>query len=388
MKTIQYKDFSLNTHKKNWRISKQNVCQFELTFKCGLHCGHCYCDCYNKPSYIKKELNTEQIKLIIDKIYKLGVIWLCFTGGDPLERNDFLEIYEYAKDKGFLITIFTTGYSLTEQAADYLAKRPPFAIEITINGVTKNTYENITRVKGSYKKAMAGLDMILKRNLPLKVKTMATQQNLEELPKIKEFLESRGLEFRPGLLLQAGLDGDTTPCSLRLKPEQIVELDKLFEVQSVEEDEGGINMFLDCPVKPGNDKRERGNDKKYGNDESGVGMTKNTISDKRLFRCAAGSLDGVNIDPYGKMFMCSCIREPGIDLLKAEPEDIRKMFSVFQNIAGVKIKTDSKCYNCDMIDFCLLCPGKAYLETGDMHKEVEYFCELAKTAQKRIKEFI
>ncbi|MEA3560790.1 MAG: radical SAM protein [Candidatus Omnitrophota bacterium] len=129
MKEIQYKTFSLRTHKKNWRIKRSNVCQFELTFKCGLNCSYCYVSCYNKPECIKNELTTKGVKFILDKVYNAGIIWLCLTGGDPLTREDFLEIYSYAKNKGLIITIFTNGYSMTKEIADYLEKRPPFVKE-------------------------------------------------------------------------------------------------------------------------------------------------------------------------------------------------------------------------------------------------------------------
>src|SRR4030042_1866779 len=114
MKEIEYQDFSLATHNKNWQINKANVCQFELTFKCGLHCKHCYSDCFNNPSSISRELDTKQIKLILDKVYAAGCFWLCFSGGDPLAREDFLGIYSYAKQKGFIITVFTNGYSMND----------------------------------------------------------------------------------------------------------------------------------------------------------------------------------------------------------------------------------------------------------------------------------
>lgn len=359
MKEIQYKDFSLKTHEKNWRRNKPNVCQFELTFKCSLHCKHCYSDCYNNPSYIKKELNTKQVKYIIDKIHKIGVFWLCFTGGDPLEREDFLEIYSYAKDKGFLITIFTTGYSLTKEIADYLAKKAPFVIEITINGVTKNTYENIAQIEDSYERTMAGMDMMLKRRLPFKVKTMIIQENLKELPKIKEFLENKGLKFRPSALLHARLNKDSTPCTLRLTPEQFIELNKLFDVKSTEEDEEGAQV--------------RNEHKRYKR------------ASNKLFNCAAGVEDGINIDPYGKMFICSCIREPAIDLLGATQADIEEaLFDTFPKIADSEFKTDSKCRYCDIRDFCYLCPGKSYLETGDMEGRIDYFCKLAHLTEKNI----
>ncbi len=292
------------------------------------------------------------MKSIINKMHRMGVVWLCFTGGDPLTRDDFLELYSYAKDKGFITTIFTNGYSMTPEIADYLVKRPPFVIELTLNGITQKTYEKMARVKGSYSKVMAGLEMLRKRNLPLKIKTMATRQNIEELSGIKQFLESRGLKFAPSTLLHAGLNGDITPCKLRLKPEEVIALDKMFSLKSMGEDS-------ECPPTHNSGK-------------------KGLREENRLFRCAAGGSDGINVDPYGKMFMCSCLREPAISLLQARQPDIEKaLFDTFPTIADRTFETSSKCRYCDIIDLCGLCPGKAYLETGSMEKPVEWFCELA-----------
>jgi len=215
MKEIRYKAFSLRTHKENWRIKRPNVCQFELTFRCNLRCRHCYSDCYNKEEYIKRELTTSQVELLIDKVYNSGVIWLCFTGGDSLTRQDFLELYSYAKDKGFLITIFTNAYSMTKEIIKYLKKKPPFVIEMTMNAVTKESYEKISQVEGSFEKVMQGLNLILKAKLPLKIKTQITRDNLGEIPDIKKFIEGSSLKFRPSYDLHARLNGDLTPCNLR-----------------------------------------------------------------------------------------------------------------------------------------------------------------------------
>ena len=104
VKYKEYKDFSWSLHSQRGR--KPTVCQIELTYSCPLHCQHCYTDCYNKPSLAKNELSTAQVKLILDKCQKAGVVWLCFTGGDPVIREDFVKIYDYAKKLGFITTIF------------------------------------------------------------------------------------------------------------------------------------------------------------------------------------------------------------------------------------------------------------------------------------------
>jgi len=336
MRELEYKAFSFRTHKKNWQMNRLNVCQFELTFGCGLHCKHCYADCYNKLPYIRKELDTKQVKLILDKVHKAGMIWLCFTGGDPLTRPDFLEVYSFAKDKGFIITVFTNGYSMTRRIADYLKEKPPFVIEVTLNAVTGKIYEDISRVKGSYDKMMAGLKMIAERKLSLDIKTQAMQNNLEELPKIKEFIESLGLKFRPSFDLHSRLNGDLTSCDFRISPDDYLRLNKRFSLDPAEKGK-----------KP----------------------------DTNLFRCAAGDRDGIHIDPYGNIFLCNLIRKPSFNLLNMGIEDALNRLSFL--VKDRRFTTDSKCKNCKIREFCRNCPGRALLETGDKEAVVPYYCELA-----------
>ena len=73
--------------------------QIELTYRCNLNCIHCYCKGLEDK---EEELNTFQWKTYFDEIRQEGCIFLGFTGGDPLIRDDFLELYSYARKKGFI----------------------------------------------------------------------------------------------------------------------------------------------------------------------------------------------------------------------------------------------------------------------------------------------
>jgi radical SAM protein with 4Fe4S-binding SPASM domain len=364
MREIQYKTFSLRTHKRSWRIKKINVCQFELTFGCGLHCKHCYSDCYNKPAYLKKELTTREVKFILDKTHQAGVIWLCFTGGDPLTRKDFLDLYAYAKDKGFIITIFTNGYSMTKEIAAYLKERPPFVIEMTLNAAEKETFEKISQVKDSFEKVKAGIDLILKAKLPLKIKTQITQDNLKAADKIKDFIEGLGLLFRPAFELHARLDGDLVPCSLRIPPEKIL----------------GLN---------GNDKRlsvcdgwlSQEPENRDPRPENREPRTENRKPQSNLFSCAIGGGDGIQVDPYGNIFACNLIRKPSFNLLEVGIDDARnKLLALVRNR---KFATNSKCNSCNLRDNCHWCPGKAYVEKGNAEASIEYYCKLTTLTTKK-----
>jgi len=356
MKEMQYRAFSLKTHKKNWRAGNPNICQFELTFQCGLRCRHCYTSCYNNSEYIKEELAFKDIKLMLDKLYSSGVIWLCLTGGDPLARPDFLDIYSYARKKGFIVMLFTSGYSMTGHIAGSLKKTPPFVIEMTLNSVTKEGYEKISQVAGSFEKTMSGLRMIIENELPVKIKTQVTKDNLKELPEIKEFVEGLGLKFTPSSLLHARLDGDTAPCSLRV---ELKGASRLVKKEGPDALNSGCNHSDTQANRNGN---------------------------SSIFNCAIGGGDGLYVDPSGDLIPCDCIREPRISLLREDVLAAQK--KILEWVRARRFETDSKCRHCAVRDICRSCPGKALLEKGSLEEPLEWFCKWARSAansKRRIK---
>ena len=100
------------------------------------------------------------------------------------------------RQKGFLITLFTNGTLITPRIADYLAVWRPFAIEITLYGRTKETYERLTGIPGSYEKCLRGIDLLLERKLPLALKTVAVTINMHELHDMQAFADELGVAFK------------------------------------------------------------------------------------------------------------------------------------------------------------------------------------------------
>src|SRR6266851_5472269 len=174
MDTLDYGAFSESLHSRlaGRRLPLSGT--IEVTRRCPLTCLHCY---NNLPTTdgeaVRRELDYEEHCRLLDQLADAGCLWLLYTGGEILARRDFLNIYTYAKKKGFLITLFTNGTMITERIADYLEEWPPFAIEITLYGRTKETYEALTGIPGSFDRCMRGIRILLDRRLPLALKTVA-----------------------------------------------------------------------------------------------------------------------------------------------------------------------------------------------------------------------
>lgn len=105
------KNFALNNFSFN-HIYKPLNAQIELTLKCNGKCV--FCSIW-KPDFQKElhsEMNTSEVKHIIDDLYKLGVQVVNFTGGEPTLRKDLPELISYVKGKGMMPTVATNGLSL------------------------------------------------------------------------------------------------------------------------------------------------------------------------------------------------------------------------------------------------------------------------------------
>jgi len=169
----------------------------ETTYRCNLNCVHCY---VNQPAGSReereRELSLERLKQLIDEMVAEGTLFVLFTGGEVLVRRDFPELYLYARAQGLLVTIFTNGTLVTERIADLFAEHRPEKIEISLYGMTRETYDRVTRVPGSFDKCMEGIQRLVDRGIPLSLKTMALAWNQHEIQAMDAYAKSLGLVFR------------------------------------------------------------------------------------------------------------------------------------------------------------------------------------------------
>ncbi len=341
----EYMDWSRRVHADH--AAQPIVMQVELTYRCPLHCLHCYSDCYNNAGSAGRELSTKDMMRLLDKLRDAGCLWLTFTGGDPMARRDFLALYEYAKRRGFILTVFTSLAALTDEILQKMVEQPPFSIEMTLNGVTEDTYERISQVKGSFRRVMRNTERVLEAGLPLKIKTLVSRNNFHEMDEIKAFVESRGLTFAASSSIFARLNGDATPGRYRLDVEEVIRMDFSEEECSPDPSAGGESDTSDVEIAPQPD---------------------------RFYRCAIGNWQW-HIDPYGKLVICSCVREPSHDVLTGDVGEGTRRLSGY--VRSKRYTGDSRCRTCTISHLCHSCPGKAKLEVGDEEAPIPYFCELA-----------
>ena len=294
------------------------------------------------------ELSKEEHFKLLDELAQLGCLWLLYTGGEIFARKDFLEIYTYAKKKGFLITLFTNGTLIGERTADYLRQWPPFAIEITLYGRTKETYEALTGIPDSYERCLRGIALLRDRGLPLKLKTVPTTVNKHEVLAMRQFAEEElHLEFKFDSLINPRIDCSQSPLAVRLSPEEVVALDLhsskvAAEFRKLAEEEAKHPPAL--------------------------------ANIETTYSCGGG-MNSFAIDPYGHMSICVLSHQETYDIRSGSVEDGWKQFLL--RVRTRARKTISKCVSCRLHSLCSMCPANGELENGDPESPVEFLCEVA-----------
>lgn len=111
-----------------------SIC-WQITKTCQLKCSHCIANS-NYQDKNRKELETQEIIKILDKLWDWGVRRIDFSGGDPLLKKDILKILDYCYKKGFKLVITTNGLIYSKKISKLL-KKVHCLIQISIDGDRK-----------------------------------------------------------------------------------------------------------------------------------------------------------------------------------------------------------------------------------------------------------
>ena len=322
----------------------------EVTRRCNLRCVHCYCrqDAADQSAR-GADLSLEAICQIVDQAADAGVFSMMLTGGEPLLRQDFLEIYNHVKRRGILVLLLTNGTLITPRIADHLAEYPPLIVEISTYGMTQETYESITGVPGSYERCMRGVRELVTRGIRVGLKTPAMIQNRCELGDLTSFAESLGVRFRfDGAIVPRlhGMADRYGPYKFGLPLTDRVEAEFANEAK-VEAWEALARRFEDAP-RP-----------------------------DTVYTCGAGKY-GFFVDARGHMTMCVMSRNPSYDLTRGTfQEGWALLRRTREQVRGEDASPE--CSTCGLWGLCVQCPARAQLEYGPgvVSKKVEWACELA-----------
>lgn len=348
----------------------------ELTERCNNDCIHC---CINLPAddqaARERELSTVQIKAILTEAASLGCMTVRYTGGEPLLREDFEELYLFARRLGLRVLLFTNATLVTPHLADLLARIPPLEkIEITVYGMKRKSYEAVSRVPGSFEAAWRGIHLLLERQVPFVVKGALLPPNGGEVDEFDAWAATipwmghppdhavffdlrnrRGPEEKNRLIKRLRPSPQEGFAVLARRPESYLK---------------SMKEFCSKFTRPPGDV---------------------------LFVCGSGQGGGC-VDAYGKFQPCMPLRHPetvyDLTFPPSPPafggrrggrgdeggclrDALTNFFPKLREMRATNRDYLARCARCFLKGLCRQCPGTSWAEHGTLDTPVEYFCQVA-----------
>ena len=331
---------------------------FELTIRCNLHCKMCLFrhDDKENSQLIANELTAKQWIDMAKQAAEAGTISLLITGGEPMLRPDFCEIWEGIYKLGFLITLYTNATLVTPQIMKVLQKYPPHKIGITIYGASSDTYAKVCGNDDAFNKMLAGAKQLNTLPSIKEYRTTIIKDNYDDLDDIcnlvaKEFGENyKVIQTRIVTQSVRGACSDVNKC--RLDPEDNVKLAFHRGIKIIREFIGNSYDEKNLYATMKTDKQDN--------------VFKPRAS---LFGCDAG-MQSYTVSWDGKLLGCQMMGNFYENVLE---KSFKQAWSDFPK--HVKLPPiNEKCRNCTSQNICNCCCASRYAETGDLGGWPEYVC--------------
>lgn len=321
----------------------------ELTHRCNLSCKHCY-----QFSPRGGELDTGQWLRVLEELAASGCLFISFTGGEPLLREDLPQLLTAAAGMSYALTLQTNAVLLDAAFARMLGELPTLRVDVSIYGADPGTHDRFTGLDGSFAAARRAMELLRENGVPLLLKATVGDFNLDEVTGIAALADSLGAKVIFSSLIFPRNDRDTAPTRLRLDDaglERFIRfeteymLGTLRELMGVDADELAYEDLAGylhkCAVDP-----------------------TQMPSEKRRY-CGGGSTVFA-INPYGDVYPCIAFPLVVGNVLKDNFTEIWKDSPELMRLRGQEDDLPVDCKECDLLDRCAICRALSFLEEGEI----------------------
>lgn len=331
----------------------------DLTYRCNNSCCHCWVKIPPNAEEINQELTSAEIRKIVDDARKMGCRKWFISGGEPMLRSDFSEIFDYITSISVSYSINTNGTLITPKIASLMKRKG--SKMIALYGATAEVHDHITRTPGSFEATMAGFAYLKEVGAGFIVQLIPMKDNYHQFLQMRSLAKSLSPDCRIGaswlyLSSYGSPERNKEIIYQRLSAKEVIEIE---EPDLTSEDWVRKQAVERC----------------YGNPTKGDSLFVACIAKRRNF----------HINPYGQATFCHFIKEPTFyyDLKKGT---FQEFWEEFIPSLSSKVKVNKEylqnCGSCELRADCRWCPAFGYLEKRSFQAKVEYLCEVAREKKK------
>ena len=222
---------------------------WNYTYTCNFNCIHCYSRARSYP----RELDTASYRSIADQLADAGVLRVGLGGGEPMIRQDYIEILARMGEQSIDTNINTNAWFLTDDSAKRLMDAKLGTLFVSLDASTATVHDAFRRQPGSFDRVISGMKAAVRAGLNVRLSTVITRANFRELQKIVTVAEQCGINgisfkrFRPAgnghanadiLSLENGQHAEIHQLVAELNANSHLEIVLFYNVEGDEADDG------------------------------------------------------------------------------------------------------------------------------------------------------
>ncbi|MEM3420881.1 MAG: GTP 3',8-cyclase MoaA [Candidatus Hadarchaeum sp.] len=168
-----------------------NGLRISVTENCNFNCFYCHREGCPESS---REMSPDEIGSIVKIASELGVEKIKITGGEPLLRDDIVDIVAASAKPGIREISMTTNGALLSERAHELAEAGLDRVNISLDTLDAEKFAKITQ-NGSLEEVLDGINAALEARLvPIKLNMVLLKGiNEDEIDRMIDFAGERGM---------------------------------------------------------------------------------------------------------------------------------------------------------------------------------------------------
>lgn len=230
---------------------KGPVVVWNCTKTCNLKCKHCYANSDSKKC--EGELNLDEAKAFIDDLKDFKVPALLFSGGEPLMRENFLDIVDHANKRNLRSTISTNGTLLDKNMCKFLKEKNVGYVGVSLDGIGKN-HDEFRGIPGAFDLALRGIRNCREINQKVGLRFTINKNNYRELEDVFKLIKEEKIprvcfyhlvySGRGNKMIDEDISKEETREVLDLIIRKAVEFGPEVEILTVDNHADGVYTYL------------------------------------------------------------------------------------------------------------------------------------------------
>ena len=328
---------------------------WELTSRCNMRCRRCRAADAGGPA--PDELDTKEALALVDGIASLrngkAPITLVLSGGEPLVREDFLDIVRAGVLGKLRVAVATNGTLLDDGMARTLRKEGVSRVSLSLDGADAATHERERGLDGAYGQLCAAAARLREAGLPFQVNTTLTAGNADQLPGIVALAPELGaVEHHVVMFVPTGRGMKTADELLGAE-----RYEEVLQWLAGKQSSSPIHIQVTCAPHYQRVLRQMGSVTEGKGGARGGG-------------CLAGTAS-VFVSSEGEVFPCGYLPIPAGDIRITPFAEIWRSASLFKALRE-RSRLEGRCGACEYRRVCGGCRARAYAVSGHVFGEEPY----------------